>query len=167
MIEHIVHKESIYVNDYSGDSNIIQSHIDHIRSFDKGRIVSNRGGYQSNFITFGFNDLIRFAVDSFKAIDLNAQLDCFWLNVNNGENYNDVHVHDVQDWSVIYYHKVCCKKSTTNFHHLVPVLKSSVLHLEPVEKRMVFFNGMLPHSVSPCGGSNHERITLAFNFRIL
>ena len=167
MIEQIVSKESIFFNEYKGDTEVIENHINHILSFDKGRIVSNRGGYQSNFITFGFEDLIKFAIDSFKAIDLNAQLNSFWLNVNKGENYNKLHVHGLYDWSVIYYHKVCCEKSTTNFHHLVPAVKEDVFRLKPVERRMVFFNGMLPHSVSPCGESNHERITLAFNFSIL
>tara|TARA_R100000734_G_C3318576_1_gene112906 strand:- start:54 stop:557 length:504 start_codon:yes stop_codon:yes gene_type:complete len=167
MIEQVVYKESVYVNDYPGDSHVIQSHIDHILSFDKGRSQSNRGGYQSNFITFGFKDLIQFAINSLALINKKAQLASFWLNINQGENYNDLHVHHLQNWSAIYYHKVCCEKATTNFHHLVPSIVFNKFEFTPVEKRMVFFNGMLPHSVSPCDESNHERITLAFNFRIL
>lgn len=167
MIEQVIYKESIYVNDYLGDSNIIQSHIDHILSFDPGKTVSNRGGYQSNFITFGFHDLIQFAINSFATINKKAQVSAFWLNINQGENYNDLHIHDLHDWSAVYYHKVCCEKATTNFHHLIPSIISDKFAFTPVEKRMVFFSGMTPHSVSSCGGENHERITLAFNFRIL
>ena len=64
MIEKVIRKESIYLNDYTGDTDIIQKHIDHILTFDKGRVVSNRGGYQSNNITFGFDDIINFAIES-------------------------------------------------------------------------------------------------------
>ena len=167
MIEQIVYKESIFCNDYKGDSSVIQNHIDHLLTFDKGRTVSNRGGYQSNYITFGFHDLIQFAIESFASINKKAQLASFWLNINSGDNYNDLHIHDLKDWSAVYYHKVCCEKPTTNFHHLVPSVISDTFYLTPIEKRMVFFSGMTPHSVSPCGGENHERITLAFNFRIL
>jgi len=167
MIEQVIYKESIYVNDYLGDSNVIQSHIDHILSFDQGRTFSNRGGYQSNFITFGFQDLIQFAINSLALIDKKAQLASFWLNINEGENYNDLHVHDLKGWSAVYYHKVCCEKPTTNFHHLVPSIVSDEFAFTPVEKRMVFFSGITPHSVRPCGEKNHERITLAFNFHIL
>jgi len=167
MIEQVVYKESIFLNDYTGDTNIIQKHIDHILTFDKGRVISNRGGYQSNFITFGFEDLIKFAIDSFAIIGKKAQLGAFWLNVNSGNSYNELHVHHLSEWSAVYYHKVCCEKPTTDFHHLVPSVQSDTFSLIPVEKRMAFFSGMTPHSVSSCGGENHERITLAFNFHIL
>jgi len=167
MIEQVVYKESVFYNDYKGDANVIQSHIDHILTFDKGRKISNAGGYQSNFITFGFNDLLQFALDSFATIGKKAQLNTFWLNINSGNDFNYVHVHSFEEWSVVYYHKVCCEKATTNFHHLVPALIPDKFNFVPVERRMIFFKGELPHSVSPCGEVNHQRITLAFNFRIL
>ena len=122
MIEQTIYKEIIYTNDYTGDSGVIQSHIDHILSFDPGKVVSNRGGYQSNLITFGFEDLIKFSLDSFSAINKQAQLNSFWLNINKGSDYNKTHIHDLDGWSAVYYHKVCCEKATLNFHHLVPTI---------------------------------------------
>jgi hypothetical protein len=167
MIEQIIHKESIYTNDYTGDSNIIQSHINHILSFDSGKAVSNRGGYQSNLITFGFQDLIQFSLNSFLTINKKVQLNNFWLNINKGQDYNRTHVHGLKGWSAVYYHKVCCEKATLNFHHLVPTIHEKCFNLIPIVKRMVFFNSIIPHSVSPCNEENHERISIAFNFNVL
>ena len=166
MIEKVIRKESIYLNDYTGDTDIIQKHIDHILTFDKGRVVSNRGGYQSNNITFGFDDIINFAIESLASIDFNCQLSNFWLNINDGNSFNLPHIHATEEaWSVVYYHKVCCEKATLNFHSLVPTIISEQYLLHPKEKMMVFFKANIPHSVSSWGGENHERITLAFNFR--
>jgi hypothetical protein len=167
MIEQVIYKESIFYNDYKGDADTIQSHIEHILTFDKGRQLSNEGGYQSNSITFGFSNLIKFAVDGFATIGLKAQLNTFWLNINSGNDFNRVHIHGLEEWSVIYYHKVCCDKATTNFSHLVPAMITEDFNFVPVERRMVFFRGLMPHSVSPCGGKDHQRITLAFNFQAI
>lgn len=164
MIEEITYKESCYINYFKGDSSVIQSHIDHILSFDKGRVRSNVGGFQSNNITFGFEDLIKFSLESLASINANCQLASFWLNINNGYNFNCTHIHEIEDWSAVYYHKICCSKSTINFHHLVPTIIRNEYHITPQEKMMIFFKGNMPHSVSPCNEENHERITLAFNF---
>ena len=164
MQEEIILKESIFINQYEGDSNIIQSHIDHLVKFDKGRVVSNQGGYQSNNITFGFEDLISFGVKSLSSINVKTKLENFWLNINQGSDYNHAHVHDMSFWSAVYYHKVCCEKTFLNFHHLVPTLHQEYYRLIPKEKCMVFFKGRVPHSVSPCNEKDHERISIAFNF---
>ena len=165
MIEEITFKQSCYVNFYKGDTSVIQSHMDHLLTFDKGRVISNVGGYQSNDITFGFNDLITFATESLASINVKCRLDNFWLNINDGNSFNSPHIHEISQWSAVYYHKVCCEKATLNFHQLVPTIIQEEYHLHPKEKMMVFFKGNMPHSVSPCGGENHKRITLAFNFR--
>jgi hypothetical protein len=164
MQEEIILRESIFINQYEGDSDVIQSHIDHIVKFDKGRVVSNQGGYQSNIITFGFQDLISFALNSLASIDIKTKLENFWLNINKGSDYNLPHVHDTSVWSAVYYHKVCCEKATLNFHHLVPTIHSQYYSYVPQEKSMVFFKGMIPHSVSPCKEHEHERISIAMNF---
>tara|TARA_Y100001938_G_C7979094_1_gene373423 strand:+ start:311 stop:814 length:504 start_codon:yes stop_codon:yes gene_type:complete len=166
MHEEVILKESIFINQYDGDSDIIQSHIDHIVKFDKGRVVSNQGGYQSNNITFGFKDLISFAQKSLSSINIKTKLDSFWFNINKGNDYNHPHIHDVSLWSAVYYHKVCCEKATLNFHHLVPALFSQYHCYVPKEKDMVFFKGIIPHSVSPCKQHEHERISIAMNFNV-
>tara|TARA_R100000781_G_scaffold112473_1_gene79722 strand:- start:39 stop:542 length:504 start_codon:yes stop_codon:yes gene_type:complete len=164
MIEEIIYKESCYINNYTGDDVIIQNHIDHLLSFDEGRVRSNNGGFQSNNITFGFHDLIKFALESLASIDVKCQLASFWLNVNDGKSSNHPHIHEIDGWSAVYYHKVCCAKSTLNFHSLVPTIIRNESHISPQEKMMIFFPGNMPHSVSSCHSENHKRITLAFNF---
>lgn len=164
MIEKIFHKDSFFVNKFDGDSKIIQSHIEHILSFDKGRKISNIGGYQSNDVSFGFHELITFAVNSLASINENVRLSNFWINVNQGKDYNQMHVHDLYAWSIVYYHKVCCEKSTLNFHHLIPTIYKEEFKYSPKEREMIFFKGIHPHSVSPCYEENHVRISIAFNF---
>jgi hypothetical protein len=164
MQERTIFKESIFINQYEGDSDVIQSHVDHIVKFDKGRVISNQGGYQSNDITFGFQDLISFALESLASIGEETKLENFWLNINKGSDYNHPHIHDVSYWSAVYYHKVCCEKATLNFHHLVPTIYSQRYSYIPKEKNIVFFKGAVAHSVSPCNEQNHERISIAFNF---
>ncbi len=164
MIEEITYKESCYLNFYKGDSSVIQGHIDHLLTFDKGRVVSNVGGYQSHAISFGFYDLIKFAIESLASIDIKCNLGSFWLNINDGKSYNNTHIHELDSWSAVYYHKVCCEKATLNFHSLLPTIIKNEYKVVPKEKMMVFFKGHMPHSVSCCHGENHERITLAFNF---
>lgn len=167
MIEKEIYKESFYTTQYNGNVNEIQNHINHLLSFDKGRVISNRNGYQSNDITFGFFELIKFSIDSLSKINLKAKLSNFWLNINNGNSFNLPHIHDTHKWSGVYYHKVCCNESTINFHHLVPTIVSQSFLYSPKEKEMIFFKGIIPHSVTACGKDNHERISLAFNFDII
>jgi hypothetical protein len=164
MIKHIINQEFFFTNEYKGDSKIIQKHIDHILEFDRGRIKTNDGGYQSNEISFGFDDLIHFALNSLNSIGKNVKLNSFWLNINNGYSSNHCHIHDLTGMSAVYYHKTCCNKSTLEFHHLVPTLVNYDCEYAPIEKTMVFFEANTPHSVNPCNNPNHERISIAFNF---
>ena len=164
MIEQILHKDSFFVNEYLGDTNQIDSHIKHLITFDKGRVVSNKGGYQSNNITFGFEELIEFAINSLLSIGQKTKLAAFWVNINQGNHFNHEHIHFMNTWSAVYYHKVCCEKSTINFHNLIPTIKGKTYSHPPKEKQMIFFDGLQPHSVSACNGVNHERISIAFNF---
>jgi hypothetical protein len=167
MIEQIIHKDSFFVNEYFGDTNQIDAHIKHLITFDKGRIFSNEGGYQSNDITFGFNELIQFAINSLASINIKVIPSNFWVNINQGNNFNTLHIHELEAWSAVYYHKVCCDKSTLNFHNLIPTIHNRVLSYPPKEKQMIFFKGIQPHSVSSCHNVGHERISIAFNFHKL
>ena len=164
MIEKIISKDSFFINQYRGDENQIQKHIEHLLTFDTGRRISNVGGYQSHDITFGFQDMINFAINSLSAIGENVVLSNFWVNINQGNHYNDQHIHGMGMWAGVYYHKVCCEKSTLNFHNLVPTVNKDVYSYSPKEKQMIFFKSSQPHSVSACNGQNHERISIAFNF---
>lgn len=167
MIEQVIFKQSIFTKNFEGDLSIIDKHIEHIVSFDKGRVVTNQGGYQSNYITFGFDELIRSIIDGFKLINLNASLASFWLNINKGSDYNLSHIHGMDMWSVVYYHKVCCEKSPIVFSHLVPSLNQEKYMHIPKNQQIIYFQGIYPHAVLGCQGEDHQRISIAFNFSIL
>lgn len=165
MKEIIIRKEILYQTSYTGNLDILDDQIQHLRKYDKGRIKSNRGGFQSNDITFGFNELILFIIENLKQLQVNATLCNFWLNVNSGTDYNNHHIHGISDTiSVVYYHKVCCKQAPISFGHLVPVLHREEFEYYPENQDIIIFDDRIPHKVNPCNQQNHERISLAFNF---
>lgn len=167
-MEHVdIFKETISVKKFTGDLDIINKHIQHIVEYDPGRKVSNIGGYQSNDITFGFKELIYQACEGIKELKLKVNLMNFWLNINKGQDSNICHIHSSDDLSVVYYHQVCCEECPIRFTHLVPQIKHDWYEIRPKNQDMLFFSGLLPHSVIPCGNIDHTRISLAFNFRIL
>ena len=167
MIEEVIQKKVVYRTNYTGDTSIIDSHNHHLCSFDKGRVISNRGGYQSNDITFGYQDLIAFIINSFSLINKKATLINFWLNINKGIDFNTPHIHNMNIFSAVYYHKVCCDKSPLVFSDLVPTVLNWTYPIFPKNQEIVLFDSTIPHSVAPCNNHNHERISIAFNFAIL
>ena len=58
MKELILDKQSIFVTKFEGDLNLINENIKSVQNLDKeGREVSNKNGYQSNAINYGFEAL--------------------------------------------------------------------------------------------------------------
>ncbi len=167
MIEEVIRKESVFRTIYSGNTDIIDKHINHILEFDQGRIKSNKGGYQSNDITFGFEELIAFIKQSFIDINIKANFSNFWLNVNSGDHYNVAHIHELDHISVVYYHKVCCENTPIVFSDMIPHIRDWTYNIVPRQRELLMFNADMPHSVSACGNSDHKRVSLAFNFRKL
>ncbi len=168
MKELLIRKDSLYVTQYSGNLNVLEDQISYIRRHDPGRIVSNIGGYQSNNISFGFDDLIFFATAKLAEIGVQARLNCFWLNANRGSDWNAPHIHNITGgFSVVYYHKICCDKCPIIFSHLIPCIYGDEIKYSPKQQDIVFFDDRIPHSVQPCNQSDHERISVAFNFDLV
>ena len=157
---------NVWREKYLGNIEIIEKHIRHIQEFDAGRKRSNEGGYQSNDITFGFTELINFIKNCFADQNTNVSLGNFWLNINKGTDENLPHIHTSNAWSVVYYHKICCNKSPIYFDPIVPHLPvfGSTYFLYPNNQELLFFDGIIPHGVQACGHTDHERISIAFNF---
>jgi len=170
MEEYILDKQSIFVTKFNGDISSIEENIKSVRNLDReGMIVSNENGYHSNYIHYGFEELKAEVQKEASQLLGNSQLDCFWLNVNNGFSRNSIHVHmDKMSskffcFSCVYYHKVCCENSPIVFESLIPSLFPNKHKYIPKNQDMVFFWGSIPHSVEPCLQENHERISIAFN----
>ncbi len=165
--EIIIHKEVIYRDKFEGNIDIIDKHIKHILEFDKGRFKTNVGGYQSNFITFGFEELIKKGSDMCTSIGLkNNNMEGMWININDGNSFNHPHIHSFVSWSMVYYHNICCDKCPIVFTHLVPQLVDKFKYkYVPKEGDIILFSGRQPHSVMACGNPDHRRISVAMNFR--
>lgn len=166
--EIIIRKESIFQTSFTGNIDVLDEHINYVRKYDGGRVVSNVGGYQSNDINFGFTELIMFVQEQCEKIKPKTRLDGFWLNINNGQNYNMPHMHDLSpSFSVVYYHKICCENSPISFRHITPCIYPDEYKYSPKNQDIIIFDARIPHMVYPCNNDNHERISIAFNFSIL
>ncbi len=164
--EQILFKESLFHTKYTGNTAIIDKHIEHILFFDKGRQGSNEGGFQSKDITFGFEELLTFAQKCAQQLEPSFILGNFWLNVNKGNNYNSEHIHELNGASAVYYHKVCCDKCPIYFKHLCSQVVLGTPKFYPKNGDLIFFPAYLPHGVEGCNNPEHERISLALNFKI-
>ena len=168
--ETLINKKSYFKTKYTGNLEIIDKHINHILEFDTGRTKTNVGGYQSNSITFGFHELINFVTACLNKILEKDKVQCnlnnFWLNINNGKNYNQEHIHNINIMSCVYYHKVCCDKSPLVFTSMLPTIETYEEKFIPQNQDLIFFDGIYPHRVDSCGHNDHERMTIAFNFDI-
>lgn len=162
--EEILFKESLFHTKYDGDIDVINKHIEHILFFDKGRQRTNRGGYQSHDITFGFQELLSFLEIHLKQINQKLRLSNFWLNINKGTCYNVEHIHELEGMSVVYYHKVCCDHSPIYFKHLCPQLVTGTEKFFPKNQDIIIFPSYMPHGVEACQHEEHERISFAFNY---
>ena len=91
----------------------LKEYCDFIRNNDKGRVLSNKGGYQSKNLnlsdsllqplishiqkeTLNFSRLFNMTYDSFKVNDM-------WININGYKDYNRNHHHPNCLFSGVYY----------------------------------------------------------------
>ena len=157
MEEIIIEKNCLYKTKYNGDLNSLDKQINHLIEFDKGRKVSNIGGYQSNFINFGFDELLSFVLNDAKNIpllkDKKFKLAGFWLNVNKGHHYNSIHVHAIQTSD---------KSANTNFYPPGwPYVcnEESKISIKPKNNKLIVFPSYLPHEVE----INKDKTRLIFS----
>jgi len=173
MQEHILDKRSIFISKFTGDISKIDENINSIKNLDKGRVITNVNGYQSNDIPYGFTELVKEVGAGVREIlqSDKPNLINFWLNINNGYSKNVSHIHQNKNgnsffsFSCVYYHKVCCNECPIVFENLIPSIFSDHYAYAPKNQEIIFFWGSIPHRVEPCSQENHERISIAFNFQ--
>lgn len=158
----------------------------------EGRSLSNLGGWQSNDlyvehnitvfsefileITKILNEILHF---DYEQTDRCVVISHFWININNENNINQVHIHPGSFLSGVYYVSSPSGSGNINFQRnsmesyalgsmkLIGKNTVSTISCEypPVESRLLVFPGWIPHSVSSnteCG----DRISIAFNSEI-
>jgi uncharacterized protein (TIGR02466 family) len=170
------------------DNSIIEKYCYEVKKKDKGRVISNEGGWQSNLLE-GYmpelNDLFKemviktneFANDIGLVTPL--KLSAGWININGFKDSNIVHNHPNCLLSTIYYVKTNNKSGQIEFQNPVMDLMAENVSNETVKEytnyvsgrkifspdneRLFIFPGYLNHYVRP-NLSKEDRISIACNF---
>lgn len=156
-----------------------------------GRQISNRGGWQSDEVDLKTDlpHLVNFIMDhSTKTIyDYGYDSDRTklffgnsWININRGNNTNQVHMHHGSFLSGVYYVKtteqsgnICFYRNydqsfiITSYSKVVnhTSLSSAAAYYPPKDGRLILFPSNLLHSVE-ASEDDEERISIAFNLGI-
>lgn len=149
---------------------------------EKGRIVSNAGGYQSNLLNLKDEVLKPFRLSLIKALkdyykiyqsDKNLRLQEYWFNINGHKAYNRLHAHAGAFISGVYYVKApkdCGqiyfqRKTSLNLFNLDNVNKYNCegYYEDPKENLLLLFPSWCEHLVLG-NNSKEERISISFNF---
>ena len=152
----------------------------------KGRIVSNRGGWQSR--DFVKDDKIFSIIGKIFCElpilnkEISFSLDC-WFNINKKGSYNTKHVHPTSDFSGVFWLKTSMNcgnivfESPNNFSSFREIQSytekfktdTGCTHgysFNPVEGKMLIFPSSLEHEVQP-NESDEDRISVSFNIKLL
>jgi|TARA_B100000427_G_C15502686_1_gene592680 uncharacterized protein (TIGR02466 family) len=161
----------------------IEQHCLSIKEQDeKGRIISNAGGYQSNLLDLKDEILKPFRVSLMKALkeyysiyesNKNLRLQEYWFNINGHKAFNRLHAHAGAFISGVYYVKTpkdCGdiyfqRKTNLNLFKLDEVNKynSEGYYEKPKENLLLLFPSWAEHLVLG-NNSKEDRISISFNF---
>jgi|TARA_R100001530_G_scaffold66501_1_gene47560 uncharacterized protein (TIGR02466 family) len=161
----------------------IEQHCLSIKEQDeKGRIISNAGGYQSNLLDLKDEVLKPFRLSLMKALkeyypiyesNKNLRLQEYWFNINGHKAYNRLHAHAGAFISGVYYVKApkdsgdiyFQRKTNLNLFKLDEVNKYNCegYYEKPKENLLLLFPSWCEHLVLG-NNSKEDRISISFNF---
>jgi uncharacterized protein (TIGR02466 family) len=189
--EHVPFKTSIFSSNLDIDNDACITKIREIKEKTQGKIISNRGGWQSAdyFAKDLAGELSVFQpiIDSIGnelaelyrmyGIKLPARLDNLWFNINRRYNYNATHVHQGSFFSGTVYFKVPNNSGKIVFDRpdssswCFPVETSNernwqTYSIDPTKQNVILFPSYIPHCVEQniTLDEDDERISMAFNF---
>ena len=175
-----------YISDDAIDFNQVITDVYEIKKTDKGRIKSNYGGWQSDFVNSQNTELCKLmeyiksnAQTCFQQLKVKKEYGAhfkYWININSFEHFNTKHIHGNSIISGCVYLKVPQNSGNLLFHpnmmehyfyttytNCDTDFSSKETEFTAEEKKVILFPSFLPHSVSP-NNSNEDRISIAFNF---
>lgn len=185
----------IWCASIEADNKKIEKYCKQLKKNSEGRILSNRGGWQSNDIYLNKceNQELKYLFDQiFQSVDImsekfglynDLQLDKntmqFWININKKGDYNVQHNHPRSFLSGVYYVKTPKNCGILEFHHPNPMQKFwcqmytksdnpatfSSIIFEPENGKLIVFPPWLEHTVSPSDAES-ARISIAFNINV-
>ena len=157
--------------------------LDH-QDENEGRILSNRGGYQSYNVEISplieeINNYSRFVSEAY-AIDNELVVSDMWININEYKDYNILHSHPNSLFSGVYYVKTPDKCGYISFespgvdimehtYSTVDFKEWNMFNIhtrwqEARENILYVFPSWLKHRVEP-NLSNEKRISISFNIK--
>ena len=102
-----------------------------------------------------------------KFVDKQVVLDESWINVTAQHGYQDKHEHFVDSISGVLYLNVPERSGSIDFYPVVTHYSAFYREeFQPYTGMLAIFHGAIPHRVS-YNKSNYQRITLAFNYKII
>ena len=183
-------KTALYSTYLNLDNNKMIRYCKKIQKEDKGRYISNEGGWQSNnlqgehpILNELFEDIEHhatlFAKDTLK-VKHPLYLDNIWININGYKDTNSYHIHPNCLLSGVYYLKTppkCgdlsfCHPSydLTGFHWDQTILRDQLnpynilrYYNTPKASNLLIFPYWLRHMVHPNLNTKQERISISFN----
>ena len=154
-----------------------------------GRVLSNKGGWQSNDL-YGPQPKIKELQDAVmnyanifsNTFSLNKRIAMgnFWININDKGNINSAHAHPNSMIAAVYYAKVPPNSGHIQFHSPLSTYDNYLNHNQiksynmfnssrynhfPKANELLIFPSWLTHSVYS-NESDESRISIAFNFSI-
>ena len=169
----------------------LKEYVYKIRELDKGRTISNMGGYQSNNLTLEDPHLIplhnhilsetnKFS-STFNFTNNLFKIQNMWININGYKDFNMVHNHTHSLFSGVYY--ISTPKDCGNIKFLRAHGKemsydwighfkdynnhNSINWYLPSEKyKCYIFPSYLDHFVEPNLNLKEERISISFNINL-
>jgi uncharacterized protein (TIGR02466 family) len=157
-----------------------------IEKEQKGRFISNKGGFQSDNLNLKepiLSSLIKkielnsnVLFNDYLKIKHQLSLSNIWININRYKDFNISHIHSFSKLSGVFYVKIPNNSGRLSFINDFPIenfidpsniieynkYTSSVWSFEPEENMLYLFPSWLKHYVNP-NLSKQERISISFN----
>ena len=171
------------------EKNLIKTSYQQRKKDLKGRVVSNRGGWQSSFLHEEDNIIrstllagIRDYGESNHLFECDLILDSLWININGKGDYNELHHHPSCDLSGVFWIKTPVDCGSIVFNSPQDFVQAKELkyytsqvredwkqfenyYFPPTAGFVIIFPSFLLHQVRP-NKSNQDRISVSFNLRL-
>jgi uncharacterized protein (TIGR02466 family) len=182
----------ISYNDLKLNTKKLTSFAYDLKTKDKGRVLSNNGGWQSNDVDLTnttlkplFKEISKNVEDYIHLIGFKKNLQMLlcngWFNINDYKDSNNMHYHPDCEISGVYYLQSSKDSGEIVFYHpsdvldlfwkdskkeiFTPINSKSYIY-EPMVNRLFLFPSWLKHSVMPNMDKKLNRISFSFNIVI-
>jgi|TARA_B110000285_G_C14818153_1_gene465201 uncharacterized protein (TIGR02466 family) len=189
---HNIFQVPVYQNELKIDNQSLSKYCIQLSHKEKGRTISNIGGWQSNYFKENNNSMLiknlwpnvkKHAIQFGKKInvDVKGNLGSLWVNVNGYKDTNSLHHHPDCLVSGVYYIKTHEDCGNIRFYHPCHLLLSqdwkNMKHIPneynsynsatwwypSIEGMLYLFPSWLLHAVEPNLSKREKRISVSFN----